>query len=114
MGQWRKSIHDYFKKAKELGLLGVKTTISIIKIGADRSTIESKLYKVPLIDKNNNIEYFNAYGIEKISTSIEAKEQKNGRTSKAFEDQKVRLNYLLDSNMQDFTLRKSNLQTTYF
>ena len=63
-----------FKKAKELGLLGVKTTISIIKIGADRSTIESKLYTVPLIDKNNNIEYFNAYGIEKISTSIEAKD----------------------------------------
>ena len=33
-----------FKKAEEMGLVGIKSRISIIKIGAERSTIESKLY----------------------------------------------------------------------
>ena len=61
-----------FKKAKELELTGVKTKLSIIKVGAEKEIVDSKLYEIPLHDVNGNIESFQAYGIDKISTSIEA------------------------------------------
>ena len=55
-----------------MGLVGIKSRISIIKIGTERSTIESKLYKVPLCDDNGNVEFFEECAIEKISTAIES------------------------------------------
>ena len=61
-----------FKKAKELELTGIKTRLSIIKVGAEKESIDSRLYEIPLHDINGNIEYFKAYGIERISTTIEA------------------------------------------
>jgi len=61
-----------FKKAKELGLRGEKIKINIIKVGADRETIDSKLYEVPIHDRQGNLHYFKAFGISRISTAIES------------------------------------------
>ena len=61
-----------FTKAKEMGLTGTKTNITIVKIGCERETVQSKAYDVPVHDIQGNIEFFNAYGIDKISTPIES------------------------------------------
>jgi len=61
-----------FSKARSLGLSGVNARITIVKIGGVRETIESKIYDVPLCDKEGNIDVFHAYGISQISSSIEA------------------------------------------
>ena len=61
-----------FKKAKELGLMGEKVTIRIIKVGGVNETVESKIYDVPVRDTSGIVEYFKVYGIQKISSSIEA------------------------------------------
>jgi len=63
-----------FKKAKELGLIGRNVTIRIIKVGGVKETIESKVYDVPVHDESGVVEYFKVYGIQKISSSIEAVE----------------------------------------
>ena len=61
-----------FKKAKELGLIGEKVSIRIIKVGGVKETVESQIYDVPVHDASGGIEYFKVYGIPKISSSIEA------------------------------------------
>ena len=45
-----------FKKANELGLIGKKVSIKIIKVGGAKEIFESKLYDVPVRDKNGLIE----------------------------------------------------------
>ena len=61
-----------FTKAKALGLTGEPIRINIIKVGGDRESINSRLYRVPIIDNSGEREYFMAYGMNKISTKIEA------------------------------------------
>jgi len=61
-----------FKKAKELELTGVKTKITIVKIGGEKEIVDSRLYDVPVHDSEGAIEVFKAYGINQISTAIEA------------------------------------------
>ena len=61
-----------FKKANELELTGSRTKISIVKVGGEKEVIESKLYEVPIYDTDGKTEYFEAYGIKQISTSIES------------------------------------------
>ena len=61
-----------FKKAKQLGLKGEKMKINIIKVGADKETIDSKLYTVPIQDNQGNMHHFKAFGISRISTAIES------------------------------------------
>ena len=65
-----------FKKAKELGLNGKTIKINIIKVGADKETIDSRQYDVPIHDRYGNLEYFQAFGINKISTAIESTDVK--------------------------------------
>ena len=60
-----------FKKAKQLGISGSPAQISIVKVGGKKETINSKVFQIPLYDSENNIEIFKAYGIEKISSSIQ-------------------------------------------
>ena len=61
-----------FKKTRELELVGEKTMITIIKVGGEKEVIESNLYTVPIYDMSNRVEYFQAYGIQQISSTIEA------------------------------------------
>ena len=61
-----------FAKAKSLGLKGERIRINIIKVGGEGETIDSRLYKVPIVDKNGNKEYFHAYGMNQISTKIQS------------------------------------------
>ena len=61
-----------FKKARELELVGEKITIAIVKVGGVREVIESRIYNVPVHDSDGMVEYFRAYGIQKISSAIEA------------------------------------------
>lgn len=61
-----------FAKAKQLGLKGESIKISIIKVGGDKETIDSQLYRVPIVDRDGNREYFTAFGIKRISTKIES------------------------------------------
>ena len=42
-----------------------------MKVVGKRETINSKVFQIPLYDSENNIEIFKAYGIEKISSSIQ-------------------------------------------
>ena len=60
-----------FKKAKQLGISGSPAQISIVKVGGKKETINSKVFQIPLYDSEKNIEIFKAYGIEKISSSIQ-------------------------------------------
>ena len=59
-------------KAKELGLSGPKTKISIVKVGNIKETIDSRVYEVPIFDANGELETFKAYGIPQISSEIES------------------------------------------
>ena len=61
-----------FRKAKELDLSGVRSNITIVKIGGEKQLVESRLYEVPLHDTKGNVEMFRAYGIDQISTPIQA------------------------------------------
>ena len=63
-----------FKKARELGLVGENVMITIVKVGGERELLESRVYDVPVHDSAGMIEYFRAYGIQKISSKIEAME----------------------------------------
>ena len=60
------------KKARELGLSGTTTKITIVKIGNQRETVDSKIYKVPIIDSHGEVETFMAYSIPQISSEIES------------------------------------------
>ena len=39
-----------FKKARELGLSGARVKITIVKVGAEKETVESRIYEVPISD----------------------------------------------------------------
>jgi len=60
------------RKAKELGLSGVVAKITIVKIGNVKETVNSRLYEVPIVESNGNIELIKAYGIPQISSEIES------------------------------------------
>jgi hypothetical protein len=60
-----------FKKARELGLVGEKVAITIVKVGGEKELIESRIYEVPVHDSTGMVEYFQAYGIPRISSAIE-------------------------------------------
>jgi len=60
------------RKARELGLSGTNTSITIVKIGNVKETVNSHIYEVPIVDRNGEIEMFRAYGIPQISSEIEA------------------------------------------
>ena len=45
--------------------------MTIVKVENTTETINSKLYQVPVIDRDGEIEVFEAYGIPKISSAIE-------------------------------------------
>ena len=59
------------RKANELGLIGKDVRVTIVKVGNTTETINSKLYQVPVIDRDGEVEIFEAYGIPKISSAIE-------------------------------------------
>ena len=60
-----------FKKTNELELHGVKTKITIVKVGGEKQVVDSRLYEVPIFDAAGEIEYFKAYGIQQISSPID-------------------------------------------
>ena len=60
------------KKAKDLELVGEKVAITIVKVGGEKELIESRIYDVPVHDSSGMVEYFRAYGIQRISSTIEA------------------------------------------
>ena len=60
------------KKARELGLSGTSASVTIVKIGNVRETINTRIYEVPIVDSNGEVEMFQAYGIPQISSGIEA------------------------------------------
>ena len=61
-----------FDKARAFGLSGVNAKITIVKVGGVRETIESRIYDVPICDKEGNFHIFQAYGIPQISSAIDA------------------------------------------
>ena len=58
-------------KAKQEKLKGVKTSLSIVKIGGQNEKIETMKYKLPLMDKQGHAIEFEVYGINKITSDIE-------------------------------------------
>ena len=58
-------------KAKQEKLKGVKTSLSIVKIGGQNEKIETMKYKLPLMDKQGHAVEFEVYGINKITSDIE-------------------------------------------
>ena len=72
-----------FKRATELKLRGHRVRMTITKIGGDKEDIDSYKYSVPLRDLNGEVIYFDAYGIERISTPLEKIEL--GNAIKRFE-----------------------------
>ena len=61
-----------FKVAKKLGLKGKKVNLSIVKVGAKYENIDSYEYQLPLLDKSGQVNYFNVYGIDQISSEVES------------------------------------------
>ena len=60
------------QKAKELGLTGTCTSLTIVKIGNIKENVDSRIYDVPLVDSSGEVEMIKAYGIPQISSKIEA------------------------------------------
>ena len=60
-----------FRKAKELGLNGRPTQLSIIKVGGARDISPSFVYNLPLINKYGEIKNICVYGINEISSRIQ-------------------------------------------
>ena len=60
-----------FRKARELGLKGRPTQLSITKIGATRESVTSYIYEVPIRDKLGRVINIQAYGINEISSEIQ-------------------------------------------
>ena len=60
-----------FRKARELGIRGRPTQLSLTKVGAVEERVPSYVYDVPLVDKSGNITNIKAYGINEISSEIQ-------------------------------------------
>ena len=71
-------------KARAENLKGIKTQLSIIKVGGESETVDTFKYKLPLIDKQGKTVVFNVYGIDKITSPIPAVDIKG--ISKLFQD----------------------------
>ena len=61
-----------FNKAKELKLQGRKVKLGIIKVGAQTTELDSCLYNVSLVESSGRVHAIEAFGIERISSSIES------------------------------------------
>ena len=59
-----------FRKAREMGLNGRPTQLSITKVGATHESIPSYIYDVPIIDNTGKVTNIKAYGINEISSEI--------------------------------------------
>ena len=53
------------------------TRILIIKIGAEKATIDFEIFNIPIQDNSGDEECFQAYGIDRIPTKIEPKDVKS-------------------------------------
>ena len=58
-----------FKKANQLNLIEEEVSISVIKVGGEKETIQN-VYDPPLCDKSGKVIIFRVYGIGKISTDV--------------------------------------------
>ena len=61
-----------FTKAESLELKGLPVKLKITVVGGESKSIESYIYKLNLFDKDGKQTEIEAYGIQKISTQIEA------------------------------------------
>ena len=57
-------------KARAENLKGIKTKLSIIKVGGESENVDTFKYKLPLIDKQGKTVVFDVYGIDKITSPI--------------------------------------------
>ena len=71
-------------KARAENLKGIKTQLSIVKVGGESETVDTFKYKLPLIDKQGKTIVFEAYGINKITSPIPSVNIKG--ISKLFKD----------------------------
>ncbi|KAL9955853.1 hypothetical protein ACROYT_G037242 [Oculina patagonica] len=71
-------------KARAENLKGIKTQLSIIKVGGESENVDTFKYKLPLIDKQGKTVVFDVYGIDKITSPIPAVNIKG--ISKLFKD----------------------------
>ena len=71
-------------KARAENLKGIKTQLSIIKVGGESETVDTFKYKLSLIDKQGKTIVFDAYGIDKITSPIPSVDLKG--ISKLFKD----------------------------
>ena len=60
------------KRAKAEKLKGIKTELSLVKVGGVRQQLVSYKYKLPLIDKKGQELQIDVYGIDKITSDIPA------------------------------------------
>ena len=60
-----------FRKARELGLKGRPTQLSITKVGATHESVTSYIYDVPIQDNSGRVIRIKAYGINEISSEIQ-------------------------------------------
>ena len=60
------------KKAKEEKLKGIRTELSILKVGGVNEKLVSYKYKLTLIDKRGQELQIDVYGIDKITSNIQA------------------------------------------
>ena len=66
-----------FQKAKQLKLKGKPVALKITVVGGDAKSIQSQLYKLTLSSPSGHNASIEAYGIETISTRIEAVDMKH-------------------------------------
>ena len=59
-----------FKKAKELNLKGKYAKLEMETVRGDAVTVDSSIYKVPMMDQNGNLVEIEAYGIARISSRV--------------------------------------------
>ena len=60
-----------FDKAKSLHLQGKDVRLSLVSIGGESTSIDSKMYRVKLFNVDNEAVEIEAYGIQHISSQIE-------------------------------------------
>ena len=60
------------KRAKAEKLKGIKTELSLVKVGGVREKLVSYKYKLPLIDKKGQELQIDVYGVDKITSDIPA------------------------------------------
>lgn len=70
-------------KARAENLKGIKTQLSIIRVGGESETMDTFKYKLPLNDIEGKAVIFDVYGIDKITTTPSADIT---RISKQFKD----------------------------